>query len=191
VRAPASGLVLSRSVEAGQIVGAGSPALFRIAEGGQMELLARLPQSDLARLSVGVPVTVTPLGATTSYQGTIWQISPIIDPVTRQGVARVLIPYNRDLRPGGFASAEIRAGTVNAPLLPESAVQSDTRGNFVYVVGPDNKVARRAVRIGEVSDRGMAIVEGLNGNERIVASAGAFLSPGQQVRPEAQPRARN
>jgi len=184
VRAPAAGLVLSRSVEAGQVVGAGSPALFRIAEGGQMELLARLPQSDLARLSVGVPVTVTPVGSSVSYQGSIWQISPIIDPVSRQGVARVLVPYNRDLRPGGFATAEIRSGATNAPLLPESAVQSDTRGNFVYIVGPDNKVARRDVRIGEVSDRGMAIIAGLNGNERIVASAGAFLSPGQSVRPE-------
>ena len=184
VRAPAAGLVLSRSVEAGQVVGAGSPALFRIAEGGQMELLARLPQSDLARLSVGVPVTVTPVGSTTSYQGAIWQISPIIDPVSRQGVARVLVPYNRDLRPGGFAAAEIRAGATNAPLLPESAVQSDSRGNFVYLIGPDNKVVRRDVRIGEVSDRGMAIVSGLNGNERVVASAGAFLSPGQSVRPE-------
>jgi len=184
VRAPTAGLVLSRSVEAGQVVGAGSGALFRIAANGEMELLARLPQSDLARLSVGVPVSVTPVGAATSYQGTIWQISPIIDPLTRQGIARVLVPYNRDLRPGGFAAAEIRAGAMNAPLLPESAVQSDPRGNFVYVVGPDNKVVRRNVRIGEVSDRGMAIIEGLNGNERIVASAGAFLSPGQRVRPE-------
>ena len=40
------------------------------------------------------------------------------------------------------------------------------------------------VVIGEVSDRGMAIVSGLSGNERIVESAGAFLAPGQKVRPE-------
>jgi multidrug efflux pump subunit AcrA (membrane-fusion protein) len=97
---------------------------------------------------------------------------------------RVLIPYNAELRPGGFASAEIRAGSAVMPMLPESAVQSDTRGNFVYIVLPNNTVARRAVRVGEVSDRGMAIIEGLNGSERIVASAGAFLNPGQRVRPE-------
>jgi RND family efflux transporter MFP subunit len=190
VRAPTAGLVLSRSVEAGQVVGAGSPALFRIAEGGQMELLARLPQADLARLSVGVPVTVTPVGASQSYQGQVWQISPIIDPSTRQGVVRILVPYNRDVRPGGFAAAEIRAGSMNAPLLPESAVQSDTRGNYVYVVGPDNKVERRDVRVGEVNDRGVAIASGLSGNERVVESAGAFLNPGQRVRPELRRAAR-
>ena len=44
-------------------------ALFRIAEGGEMELFARLPQTDLALLSPGVPVTVTPVGSATSYQG--------------------------------------------------------------------------------------------------------------------------
>jgi len=190
VRAPTAGLVLSRSIEAGQVVGAGSGALFRIAEGGQMELLARLPQSELARLSVGVPVTVTPVGGTQSYQGSVWQISPIIDPTSRQGVARILVPYNRDMRPGGFASAEIRAGSTSAPLLPESAVQSDARGNFVYVIDNQNKVVRRDVTIGEVSDLGMAIVSGLNGNERVVQSAGAFLSPGQRVRPELMRAAR-
>jgi RND family efflux transporter MFP subunit len=184
VRAPTAGLVLSRSVEAGQVVGPGSGALFRIAAGGEMELRARLPQSDLARLSAGVPATVTPVGSDRSYQGSVWQVSPIIDPQSRQGEARILVPYNPDLRPGGFASAEIRAGQVTAPLLPESAVLSDERGNFVYVIDAENTVVRREVVIGEVTDRGMAIVSGLAGNERIVESAGAFLAQGQKVRPE-------
>jgi RND family efflux transporter MFP subunit len=190
VRAPTAGLVLARSIEAGQVVGAGSGPLFRIAEGGEMELLARLPQADLARVSVGVPVTVTPVGATQSYQGTVWQIPPIIDPQTRQGIVRILIPYNRDVRPGGFAAAEIRAGSVHAPLLPESAVQSDTHGNYVYILTAENKVERRDVRVGEVNDRGVAIASGLNGNERVVESAGAFLNPGQRVRPELRRAAR-
>ena len=50
-----------------------------------MEVRARLPQTDLARLSIGVPATVTPVGSAQSYQGQVWQVSPIIDPQTRQG----------------------------------------------------------------------------------------------------------
>jgi HlyD family secretion protein len=184
VRAPAAGLVLSRSVEAGQVVGPGSGALFRIAAGGEMELLARLPQTDLVRLSVGVPVTVTPVGSTQTYQGTVWQISPIIDPATRQGVARILVPYNRELRPGGFAAAEIRSGSVTAPLLPESAVLTDDAGNYVMIVGPNNTVQRRPVRIASVNDRGVIIAEGLSGSEQVVESAGQFLNPGERIRPE-------
>lgn len=184
VTAPTAGLVLSRSVEVGQVVGAGSGALFRIAAGGEMEVLARLPQNDLARLSVGVPATVTPVGTEQSYQGSVWQVSPIIDPQSRQGVARVLVPYHPDLRPGGFAAVEIRAGSTTAPLLPESAVLTDDRGTYVLIVGNNNEVARRPVRIAGVTDRGVVIAEGLNGNERVVASAGAFLNPGERVRPE-------
>ncbi|HEY0044949.1 MAG TPA: efflux RND transporter periplasmic adaptor subunit [Allosphingosinicella sp.] len=183
VRAPAAGLVLDRNVEAGQVVSSGSGPLFRIAQGGEMELVARLSQEDLARLNAGVPATITPVGATTSFQGRVWQVSPIIDPQTRQGDARILVPYTAALRPGGFASAEIRAGAYDAPLLPESAVQSDAKGNFVYIVDQKNEVVRRAVTVGEVSDLGVAVMTGLTGAERVVQSAGAFLNPGQKVVP--------
>jgi RND family efflux transporter MFP subunit len=190
IRAPAAGLVLDRNVEAGQVVGPGTGALFRIAQGGEMELLARLPQTDLARLTPGVPVTVTPVGSTSSYEGTVWQISPIIDAQTRQGEARILIPYNRELRPGGFASAQIRAGSVTAPLLPESAVLTDDNGTYVMVVGPNNTVQRRAVRVVSVTDRGVVVGDGLSGNEQVVASAGAFLNVGERIRPELRAAAR-
>lgn len=184
IRAPAAGLVLDRNVEAGQVVGPGTGALFRIAQGGEMELVARLPQTDLARLSTGVPVEVTPVGSASVYQGQVWQISPIIDAQTRQGEARISVPYNRELRPGGFAAAQIRAGSTTAPLLPESAVLTDDSGTFVYVVLPDNSVQRRPIRIGTVTDRGVVVAEGLNGNEQVVERAGAFLNPGEKVRPE-------
>jgi RND family efflux transporter MFP subunit len=183
IRAPAGGLVLERNVEPGQVVSGGTGALFRIAQGGQMELLARLTEADLARINVGVPASITPVGSPRSYQGQIWQVSPIIDPQTRQGEARIAVPYSRDLRPGGFASAQIRAGAVDAPLLPESAVQSDDKGNFVYIVDQTNMVVRRDVRVGQVSDAGVAIISGLNGNERVVLTAGAFLNPGEKVQP--------
>ena len=188
VRAPAAGLVLDRNVEAGQVVGGGSGPLFRIAQGGEMEVLARLPQTDLARLSVGVPATVTPVGSDQSYQGQVWQVSPIIDPQTRQGEARVLVPYNRELRPGGFASVEIRAGSTTAPLLPESAVLTDDAGTYVMIVGPNDTVVRRPVRIARVTDGGVVIGEGLSGNEQVVASAGAFLNAGERIRPERRVR---
>lgn len=184
IRAPSAGLILDRNIEAGQVVSGGGNPVFRIAEGGQMELLARLPQNELLGLSVGVPVKVRPVGSDQDYQGQVWQISPTIDPQTRQGEARIAIPYNRDLRPGGFAQATIQAGATVAPVLPESAVQSDDRGNYVYVIDQNDTVQRKDVRIGVVGDNGIPIVEGLDGTERVVESAGAFLNPGQKVRPE-------
>ena len=184
IRSPAAGLVLDRNVEPGQVVSGGSGALFRIAMGGQMELLAQLPEADLTRISAGTPATVTPVGSTEAIQGQVWQIAPIVDPATRQGIARVAIPYSRSLRPGGFASASMVSGSTDAPLLPESAVLNDDRGSFVYIVGRDNVVQRRNVKVGSVIDRGVIITEGLSGNERVVMAAGAFLNPGEKIRPQ-------
>ena len=184
VRAPAAGLVLTRTVEPGQIVGPGSGALFRIARGGQFEMMARLPESDLFTMSTGVPAQVTPVGSARTYQGSIWQISPVIDPASRQGVARIAVSYDRDLRPGGFATASITAGSVDAPLLPESAVLNDSQGSYVYIVDKDNAVRRRPVRVGSVTYAGVVVAEGLNGTERVVLSAGPFLTEGEKIRPQ-------
>jgi RND family efflux transporter MFP subunit len=183
VRAPAAGLVLSRSVEAGQVVGPGAGGLFRIAAGGQMEVQARLAEDDLANIRIGSAATVTPVGTALQVGGQVWQVSPVVDPASRQGIARVAIAYRQEIRPGAFASVTLTSGTADLPLLPQSAVLSDDKGNFVYVVGRDNKVQRRDVKIGEVNDQGASIVAGLSGNEAVVASAGAFLNPGDKIVP--------
>jgi HlyD family secretion protein len=183
IRAPEAGLVLARAVEPGQIVQGGNAVLFRIAAGGQLEMLAQLSESDLVRLRPGVPAQVTPVGSSNSFEGQVWQVSPVIDPQTRQGIARIALPYDPALRPGGFASARIMAGASSSPLLPESAVLSDSDGNYVYIVNARDETERRAVTIGEVSDQGVSIASGLDGTERVVLSAGGFLSPGQKVQP--------
>lgn len=185
IRAPAAGLVLTRGVEPGQIVGAGSGVLFRIARGGEMELLAQVSETDLAALARGASATVTPVGSANGFAGQIWQLSPVIDPQSRQGTARIALRYSPALRPGGFAEARIVAGSSRSPLLPESAVLNDAGGSYVYIIDAQNKAQRRAVTVGQVSDAGVAVLSGITGAERIVVSAGAFLNPGDVVRPVA------
>lgn len=186
IRAPAAGLVLTRQVEAGQIVSAGSGVLFRMAMAGELEMRATLAEQDLAALHVGARATVTPVGQTRSFAGQIWQLSPVIDPATRQGVARIALRYDPALRPGGFATAQIVGGASTVPMLPESAVLSDAKGNYVYIVDGANKAARRDVKTGPVTDQGVSITGGLSGTERVVVAAGAFLAPGQTVKPVLQ-----
>jgi len=192
IRAPAAGLVLTRGVEPGQIVSSGSGVLFRMAQGGQIEMRAQLAEADLASLHAGARAQVTPVGSDRTFAGEVWQVSPIIDATTRQGIARIALRYDPALRPGGFASATIVGGAAVAPLLPDAALQSDDKGSFVYIVGKDDKVERRNIKIGQVSDAGVTVVSGLDGTERVVRSAGGFLAPGQKVKPvvaTAQPKA--
>jgi multidrug efflux pump subunit AcrA (membrane-fusion protein) len=90
------------------------------------------------------------------------------------------------MRPGGFAEAKITAGTTTAPLLPQSAVLSDDKGNYVYIINGKKEVERRNIQIGTVNDNGVTITAGLSGNEAVVLSAGPFLNPGQKVNPKRQ-----
>lgn len=184
IRAPVSGYVLERNVETGQTVSAGSGVLFRLAQDGQMELQAQLSENDLALVSEGVPASVTPVGTDRVFNGTIWQVAPMINTQNRQGIARISLPFDKALRPGGFASVEIKAGSMSAPVLPESAVQTGREGSFVYIVGKDNKVKQRPVKVGDTTANGLIIASGLDGTERVVLYAGGFLNPDETVNPK-------
>jgi hypothetical protein len=117
-------------------------------------------------------------------------VAPVIDPQSRLGAVRISVPYDTAIRPGGFGEAKISSGARTAPMLPQSAVLSDNRGNYVYIVNGKNEVERRDVKIGRVDDSGVTIAEGLSGNEAVVLSAGPFLNPGQKVNPKRQAAAR-
>lgn len=186
IRAPAAGLVLTRQVEPGQIVSSGSGVLFRMAMNGQVELRAQLAEADLQRLHPGAQAEVIPTGTNRSFKGEVWQVAPVIDPQTRQGIARIALDYDPALRPGGFAAARISAGGAQAVVLPQSAVQSDNQGNYVYTIDSKNEAVRTPVTTGDVTEAGVAITGGLKGNERVVLTAGAFLNPGQKVIPNLQ-----
>jgi HlyD family secretion protein len=181
--APAAGLLLTRAVEPGQVVSPGSGVLFSIARGGEMELLANVGEGELSTIPVGATGTVIPAGTTESFTCSVWQKSPVINEQTRQGVARCAMSYNAALRPGGFATVQLGGGTQVAARLPESAVLSDEQGSYVYIVDNQNKVVRRPVELGAISDEGIVVTSGLQGTERVVARAGGFLNPGEVVRP--------
>ena len=183
VRAPANGIVLSRNVEAGQIVSSASPALFHMAQNGDMEMRAQVAEQDLAKLKVGQPATVQAVGSSDQFNGKIWLLEPMIDATSRQGMARILLDRDKQVRGGAFSNAVISAGSTTKPVLPQSAIQSDDQGNYVYIVGPGDKVERRGVTIGVISSKGLAIAKGLDGTEKVVANAGAFLQPGEKIKP--------
>ena len=184
IRAPASGYILSRNVEIGQVISAGSAALFTMARGGEIELNAQLNEVDLAVINIGTRAAVTPVGMTQQFSGQVWQIAPIVDAQSRQGIARIALPFDRGLRPGGFANAQIVAGSIEAPVLPDSAIQTDVQGqHYVYLVNAQNKVERRDVKTGIVTSGGIVVNEGLNGTEKIILRAGGFVNEGEQVKP--------
>jgi HlyD family secretion protein len=181
ILAPTDGVVLTRTAEVGQIAVPGSTVLFHLARDAEIEMRGQVAEQDVPRLALGQTATVRLDGVAKSFTGTIWQIGAIIDAGTRQGTVRIVLPADQNLRPGSFARADIEVGSTTGVLLPQTAVLSDEHGTYVLVVGSDNKLERRAVTVGGARSEGLLVSQGLNGSERVVAIAGAFLRTGEAV----------
>jgi len=183
VRAPVDGTILTRNVEVGQTATSGGEALFRLSQGGEIELRGQVAEQDLPLLKVGQLVDVRLTGTSRVYQGHVRLLPAVIDPQTRLGMARVALTPDVNLRPGAFARAEVTVSNAERAVLPQTAVLNDDKGSYVLIVNAQNKVERRAVRVSGIVQNGVTIAEGINGNEQVVATAGAFLQEGELVKP--------
>jgi RND family efflux transporter MFP subunit len=186
IKAPADGIVLTRSAEVGQTATPGGPALFRLARGGEVEMRGQIAEQDLPKVAVDLPANVRITGVDQVFEGKVRLLGAVIDPRTRLGDIRVALTPHPNLRPGAFARGEVVLGRDQRPVVPQTAVLADASGNYVYVVGDGSKIVRRRVTVAGTNDRGVVIAGGLTGTESVVATAGAFLREGEVVRTEAE-----
>ncbi len=186
--APANGLVLTRKAEVGQTASPGGDALFRLASGGEVEMRGQVAEQDLAGLKVGQTASVYLTGLAKPFEGKVRLLGAVIDTQSRLGDIRIALTPDPALRPGAFARGSVTLAKVDRPILPQTAVLSDDQGTYVFVVTAQNKVERRPVHVSGTTEDGVIIASGLNGSERIVATAGGFLRDGESVT-TAQPAA--
>ena len=189
-RRAASGLVLARSVEVGQIVSPGRGALFRLAEGGQMEMRAQLPQQDIAWSTPGCRRASPRSARIRAIQGSVWQVAPVIDPQSRQGEVRISGALRSGDPAGRLRRSRDQAGGTTAPLLPQSAVLSDDQGQLRLHRQQQERGRAPRVKIGR-STTGVTIAEGLSGQEASSCRPDRSSIPGQKVAPEAAGRPLN
>lgn len=183
VRAPADGTILTRNVEVGQIASPGGEALFRLSENGEVELRGQVAEQDLPLLKLGQAVSVKLTGSSHDYPGQVRLLGAVIDPQTRLGTVRVALKPDPNLRPGAFARAEVTVSNAQRTVLPQTAVLTDDKGSYVLVVTAQNTLERRPVHIAGIAGNGVSISDGVQSNEAVVATAGAFLQPGEVVNP--------
>jgi RND family efflux transporter MFP subunit len=181
VVAPVDGTVLMRKAEVGQIANPGGDALFRIASGGEVEMRGQIAEQDLAVLKTGQPAAVYITGLARPFEGRVRLLGAVIDPNTRLGEIRVALKPDPALRPGAFARGSVIVDKAERPVLPQTAVMSDSQGTYVYVINADSHVERRPVSVGGTIDAGIIVSAGLTGSERVVTTAGGFLRNGERV----------
>ncbi|HEY0599034.1 efflux RND transporter periplasmic adaptor subunit [Brevundimonas sp.] len=191
IRAPVSGLVISRSVTRGQIVGAGTE-LFRIVRDGRLELDAQVPETDLALVRAGQSAVISS-DQIAGAAGTVRIVTPEVDPQTRLGVARIALSGG-GFRPGMFARARIEVGAQPAVTVPTAAVLYRENRAGGFVMGGDGRARFRPVTVlSRATDR--TAVSGIEAGVRVVVEGAGFLGDGDRVtvaaaRPAAAPAAR-
>ena len=179
VRAPGDGVVIARSVNPGQVVGA-AQELFVVTDLRTVWVIGDLYEKDFASIKVGSPATIAiPSRPGAILSGRVAYIDPRVDPATRTAKVRVEVP-NRgmELRLGMYVTLDFRTGAgVQSIVVPREAVQAVGDRNVVYVPveGDDGRFAERPVKLGAVMGDSVQVLEGVKTGDRIVTTGSFFL----------------
>jgi cobalt-zinc-cadmium efflux system membrane fusion protein len=178
LRAPMSGVVVSRDAVVGQPVSS-DQTIATIADLTEVWFLGRVFEKNLSQVRVGAPVEVE-LNAYPAerFQGAIDYLGKRIDPAVRTIVARIRVTNRRDLlRLGLFGTAHVSTGDdrKKAPTLvvPRSAVTDLGNRSVVFVEQSDGDFEVHDVVLGDNALGKVEIVSGLRDGERVVTD-GAF-----------------
>ncbi|MCE5285410.1 MAG: efflux RND transporter periplasmic adaptor subunit [Pelosinus sp.] len=183
VVAPRAGVVLKRYLQSGYYAKAGSQI---ISIGDVSKLLAKaiVGEAQVAQLAVGTQVKVK-VGALQGkeFVGVITRISPAAVMPSRTFTAEITISATEGiLKPGMFVNAEVPSSVrQNALVVPEGALVSREDQKTVYVVGSDNKVMQKVLKLGYVGDGMAEVLEGLSDGDRIVLSGQNKLKDGSMI----------
>lgn len=123
--------------------------------------------------------------------GTVYSGRGVVDQANREitsgtGTLTLKARYdnpNHMLMPGMFARVQANAGTLqNAILIPQRAVKEMLYKKFVFVIGSDNKVDMKEVKLGARVGRFYIVESGLEGNENLVVEGVQKVSKGSEVK---------
>ncbi len=139
-----------------------------------------LMQNDIANLKVSVTVGNN---LTQIYEGKVIVVDNQVDPAIGAVRVKAQIPnQKRTLLPGQFARIKLEANTLkDAIVIPSQAVVINPRGRFVYIVGQDDKVSLRSIKV-TYEYQGNAAITGVEVGERIVLEGKQNLRPGVKIR---------
>lgn len=177
--APASGTVVGRSVNPGEVIAA-DKEILRVADLSSVWVVGQVYEKDLARVRVGSGAIITSDAyAGRVFRGRISYVDPALDPATRTAQVRIEVANpGQALKLGMYVNvsfATLAGGTATTPTIPKDAVQNIDNRQIVFIATNNpNVFLLRPVRVGPEVNGHYPVLEGLNLGEKIVTS-GSFL----------------
>ena len=204
VRAPISGRISDRRVDAGNLIAGGSGAtlLTNIISIDPISFVFEASEADYLRFSRLMQNGSRPSGRDTPNpvrvrlaDETEWKHLGKMDFVDNQLNARSgtirgrAIFDNKDqfLTPGTFGRMQLYGGEADALLVPDAVIVSDQTSKLILTVGADNKVIPKPVKLGPIVDGLRVIRSGLEASDKVIINgiANPMVRPGGLVTPQA------
>ena len=184
VRAPFSGVIAAKSVNAGDVVSPGG-GLFTVVDPKSMRLEAAVPASQIGQIRIGMPVAFSVTGyGDRRFTGTVTRVSPVADPTTRQVQILASIPNSAGTLVGGlFAEGRVNAESRSAMVLPSTAIDQRGATPVVFRVR-SGRVERVPVKLGirDEQRENFEITDGVQRGDTVLLGAAQAIGEGKAVR---------
>ena len=182
---PISGVVSRKMVEVGEVVDQGTPC-FTVVNISTVEARMAVPESEVNQITAGQKARVTvPALADGTFKGTVTQIDPVADPLTRTFNVKIMI-LNTDnsIRAGMIARSEIDIGKkVKVLTIPGAAILRDPDNLLhVFVIDPQTKtVSQKKITLSSVAGSEVMVESGLSEEDLVVTAGQEKLTDGMTV----------
>jgi membrane fusion protein (multidrug efflux system) len=206
IRAPIDGKISSTAVTEGNYVSPNTGTLATIVSQDPMYVLFSVAQRTALELRTryaakgGFNAVVLKLrlpdGRIYAHEGRPDYASPIVsentDTITLRGVMPNPLlpgmaagaPGSRELADGEFVTVLIESvQPITVLAIPRGAVLSDQQGDYVYLVGADNKAEVRRIQLGQSTPSTAVVLKGLDEGETVISEGVQRVRPGQPVAP--------
>lgn len=183
VVAPFAGVITRRNVDIGDLIDTTGKPLFLLAQTDPLRVYVNVPQSYAQLVRVGQPVVVTQAELQgRSFRGQVARTAASIDAGSRTMQVEIALP-NRDgtLLPGAFVQVALALAPSATLSVPSNVLMFRGDGTRVAIVDSSGKVHLQPVRLGRNFGETVEVLDGLQGNERLVLNPSDSLAEGDQV----------
>jgi RND family efflux transporter MFP subunit len=186
VRAPFEGIVTARNTDIGGMVNSGSgTSLFTVARIKPLRVFINVPESMAQDVTVGIRADLKfDEFPERTFAGKIVRTAGAIDPISRTLLTEVDVPNeNGQLFPGAYMQVHLSTGSSRQSLiLPANTLLFRSEGTMVGVVGADNKVDLKKIKIGKDLGSRLEVTQGLSPEDQVIVNPSYSLASGQTVR---------
>lgn len=181
IKATKNGVLLERKVNPGEIVEQ-NRELFNLADLKTIWLVGYAFEKDSPYLHLGEAVTGTIEESSTTINGVLSYVSPILDNTTKTLEVRADIPNtNFKIKPNMYAEMFVNTGTARVLAIPTDAVEKFGDYNFAYVKVAPHTYEERKVETGKKNDQYTEILSGVKAGEEVVTT-GSFELLGESIK---------